>query len=117
MGDEKAGKQFCESYGLADTPRVSDPERTLYRALKLGRGRLGQLFGIRVWQRAVAAALQGHWPGSLKGDSFQMPGLFLIRNGEIVRTFRYETAADRPDYTEFVCGLSANEDDRTANCA
>ena len=114
MGDERAGEQFFESYGLADMPRISDPERTLYRAFKLRRGRLRQLLGIRVWRRAVAMALRGHWLGSLQGDSFQMPGLFLIRNEKIVRTFRYETAADRPDYTEFVCGLSADKDGDTA---
>ena len=117
MGDDLLGKKFFESYGLADMPRVADPERTLYRAFKLRRGRLRQLFGIRIWRRALSAALRGHWPGSLQGDSFQMPGLFLIRNGEIVRTFRYETAADRPDYAEFVCGLNANEDGVTAVCA
>jgi peroxiredoxin len=114
MGDERVGEQFFKSYGLEDMPRVSDPERTLYRAFALRRGTLRQLFGIRVWRQAVAAALRGHWPGSIKGDSFQMPGLFLIRNGEIVRTFRYKTAADRPDYTEFLCGLGAHEDADTA---
>jgi peroxiredoxin len=105
MGDEQAGKRFFESYGLADTPHISDPDRTLYRALKLQRGNLRELFGPRVWGRAVAAATQGHWMGALHGDSFQMPGLFLIRNGRIKRAFCYETAADRPDYTEFVCGI------------
>jgi peroxiredoxin len=117
MGDEQRGEKFLESYGLADMPRVADPERTLYRAFKLRRGRLGQLLGIRVWQRAISAALRGHWPGRLQGDSFQMPGLFLVRNGKIVRTFRYETAADRPDYAEFVCGLSANENSQATVCA
>ena len=114
MGDARAGEQFFESYGLAEAPRVSDPERTLYRAFQLRRGRLRQLFGLRVWRRAIATALRGHWLGWLQGDSFQMPGLFLIRNGRIVRTFRYETAADRPDYAEFVCGLSADKDIDTA---
>jgi hypothetical protein len=115
MGDERAAEQFFDSYGLADMPRVSDPERTLYRAFKLRRGRLSQLLGVRVWRRAVATALRGHWLGSVRGDPFQMPGLFLIRNGKTVRTFRYETAADRPDYTEFVCGLSADEVGDTAD--
>ena len=117
MGDERKSENFFDSYGLANASCVSDPERTLYRAFKLRRGRLRQLFGIRVWRRAVSAALRGHWPGSLQGDSFQLPGLFLIRNGEVMRTFRYETAADRPDYAEFVCGLTANADGFTAVCA
>ena len=117
MGDDRLGEKFFKSCGLADVARVADPDRTLYRAFKLRRGRICQLFGFRVWRRAISAALRGHWPGSLQGDSFQMPGLFLIRNGEVVRTFRYETAADRPDYAEFVCGLTANADGFTAICA
>jgi peroxiredoxin len=116
MADERAGKEFFASYGLADTPRISDPERVLYKSLKLGRGGLIQLFGFRVWRRAVYAARRGHWPGWLRGDAFQMPGLFLIRNGRVVRAFRYETAADRPDYAEFVCGLSAGEEDQGGVC-
>ena len=114
MGDERAGEQFFTSYDLSDSPRISDAERTLYRAFRLRRGRLGQLFGVRVWWRAIAAAWRGHWPGRLQGDGFQMPGLFLVRNGRIVRTFRYETAADRPDYVEFICGLSADHHDDSA---
>jgi peroxiredoxin len=112
MGDDPEGERFFASYGLKDTPRISDPQRTLYRAFKLRRGALGQLFGIRVWLRAIAAAFRGHYPGLLHGDGFQMPGLFLIRNGRILRAFRYKSAADRPDYAEFVCGLSDASDDK-----
>jgi peroxiredoxin len=110
MDDDEAGELFFAAHNLDDVPRVSDPDRTLYRAFKLRRGQLRQLFGTRIWTRALAAARQGHWPGLLRGDSFQMPGLFLIRDGEIMRSFRYETAADRPDYADFVCGLSDNDD-------
>jgi peroxiredoxin len=109
MGDDRAGEQFLASFGLTETPRISDPERTLYRAFKLRRGRLAQLFGFSVWRRAIEAASRGHLPGLLKGDGFQMPGLFLIRNGRILRAFTYETAADRPDYSEFVCGLTTGD--------
>jgi len=105
MGAEQAGEQFFAAYGLEDTPRVSDPERTLYRAFKLRRGRLGQLLGFRVWYRGVEAAMHGHWPGWPQGDGFQMPGIFLLRNGQVIRAFRHETTADRPEYAEFVCGL------------
>ena len=109
MGDDRAGEQFLASYGLMQTPRISDPERALYRAFKLRRGRLAQLFGIRVWGRAIEAASRGHLPGLLRGDGFQMPGLFLIRNGRILRAFTYQTAADRPKYSEFVCGLATDD--------
>ena len=105
MGTEQAGERFFAAYGLENTPRVSDPERTLYRAFKLRRGRLGQLLGFRVWYRGVEAAMRGHWPGWLQGDFFQMPGILLLRDGQVVRAFRHATAADRPEYAEFVCGL------------
>jgi hypothetical protein len=29
-----------------------------------------------------------------------MPGTFLIHNGKILRAYRHETSADRPDYCE-----------------
>ena len=38
--------------------------------------------------------------GKLVGDGFQMPGVFLLRNGRIEKAFRHQTAADRPDYCE-----------------
>ena len=39
--------------------------------------------------------------GGLDGDGFQMPGAFVIKDRAIVRAFRHETAADRPEY----CGM------------
>jgi hypothetical protein len=36
--------------------------------------------------------------GRLAGDGFQMPGVFLIFKGEVIRSYRHHTAADRPDY-------------------
>ena len=38
-----------------------------------------------------------------------MPGLFLIRDGEIIKGYRHTNAADRPDYENFVrVGLAEN---------
>jgi hypothetical protein len=36
--------------------------------------------------------------GRLMGDGFQMPGVFLVHHGVVLRSFRHETAAQRPDY-------------------
>jgi hypothetical protein len=35
-----------------------------------------------------------------------MPGVFLIRDGRVVRRFLHATAADRPDYAE-LCRIPA----------
>lgn len=105
MGSEEHGARFFAKYGLADVPRVSDPDRTLYRAFGLPRGSLGDLFGPKVWWRGFQAAiLDRHGVGTLVGDGFQMPGVFLIFHGEVLRSYRHQSAADRPNYMALVTG-------------
>ena len=36
--------------------------------------------------------------GKVIGDSFQLPGVFLVHHGEIVKAFRHESVADEVDY-------------------
>lgn len=105
MGTEEHGARFFAKYGLQDVPRVSDPERSLYRAFGLPRGSFGDLFGPKVWWRGFQAAILGrHGVGMLAGDGFQMPGVFLIFHGEVLRSYRHQSAADRPNYVALVTG-------------
>jgi hypothetical protein len=106
MGDDASAREFFAKYGLDDVARVSDPDRELYRAFDLRRGSPWQLFGLRVWWRGfVAGVLGGHGVGALAGDGFQMPGVFLMRDGRIERAFRHQSAGDRPEYETLACGL------------
>lgn len=105
MCGERDAERFFARYGLEDVQRISDPERTLYRAFGLPRGRFGDVLGPKVWWRGFqAGVLGGHGVGRLMGDGFQMPGVFLIFHGEIVRSYRHQSAADRPDYLALVTG-------------
>jgi peroxiredoxin len=98
QSSEEEAEPFFAGYGLDDVARISDPGLGLYRAFGLRRGQLSQLLAPTVVARAGAALLRGHGPGRPQGDTRQMPGVFLLRDGEIVASFRHETAADRPDY-------------------
>lgn len=98
MGTAESFAGFAASYGMGDVAAVSDPERRLYRGLGLRRGRLGQLFGWSVWWRGAKSFFEGHHPGALEGDGTQMPGVFLIHQGRVVRRFVHGNAAERPDY-------------------
>jgi peroxiredoxin len=98
MGTAASFATFATSYGLGDVPAVSDPERRFYRGLGLRRGKLRQLLGLSVWWRGLKSFLAGHRPGALEGDGTQMPGVFLIHQGRVVRRFIHANAADRPDY-------------------
>jgi peroxiredoxin len=100
MNDEQAQDLF-RKYGLNDVDRVSDPGQSLYRALGLTRGSAAQVMGPRTWWRGFKTAiLSGHLPGKPIGDVFQMPGAFVVEDGRILRAFRADTSAAKPDYCE-----------------
>jgi peroxiredoxin len=100
MGTAESFAAFAASFGMGEVAAVSDPERRLYRGLGLRRGRLGQLFGWSMWWRGAKALFEGHHPGALEGDGTQMPGVFLIHQGRVVRRFVHGDAAERPDYVK-----------------
>lgn len=104
--NDQEAKGIYQQYRLGDLPRVHDPERQLYRGLGLKRGKLWQLFGPSTWFSGFRAGiLERHGVGSLKGDGLQMPGLFLIHQGQILAARRHMTAAERPNYEAFACEI------------
>ena len=99
MGDDAGLATLVAKYGVGEAGRIADPGKSLYRAAELGRGNLAQLFGVRMWLRGLEAGVfAGHGVGKLAGDGFQMPGALVLRQGRIVRAYRHQDAADRPDY-------------------
>lgn len=104
MADDDLAAKFLSEYGLDDVTRVSDPGAALYRACGLERGTMGQILGWRVWWRGVTALVAGrHGIGRLVGDGLQMPGVFLLREGRVVRSFRHRHAGERPAYGALAC--------------
>src|SRR5262245_23618642 len=89
--------ELLDRYGLSDTDQFSDPQCRLFRSFELARGGWWQLLGPPIWWRGLTAIVR-HGLGAIDGDGFQMPGVFLLRGGQIVKAFRHRTAADRPDY-------------------
>jgi hypothetical protein len=102
MSSEQEASQILASYGLADVSRISSPDLSLYRAFGLGRGSLDRLLTPRVIARAIEALLNGNPIGMIAGDGLQMPGVFLLRHGKIVRTFVPESVETRPNYLQMV---------------
>ncbi|WP_265593547.1 peroxiredoxin-like family protein [Verrucomicrobium sp. BvORR034] len=98
MGEPAAFATFSGQYGLSDLPAVADPSRRLYGGLGLRRGKISQLLGWKVWWRGFQAFLRGHRVGKFEGDVTQLPGVFLIFRGGVLRRHFHQTSADRPDY-------------------
>jgi len=101
MESELQAEHFFEKYGLSGVARISDPEKELYEAFSLQRATFEQAFGWKSWLRGIDAGLfKGLWVGKETSDGWQMPGAFLIYRSEIIKSFRHESVADRPDYCD-----------------
>lgn len=100
--DELEAQNQLNKFGLGDIPHISDPEKILYKKFKLRKGNFIQLFGPKIWFRGMLAGMfKGLGVGKEMGDSMQMPGLFLMFKGQIVKEFIHKSAADRPEYVHF----------------
>ncbi len=99
MSEEPEAAESFARYGLRDVPRISDPACELYRAFGLARGSWRTMFSPAVWKRAFRAGiLEGRGIGAPRGDTFRMPGVFLIHQGLPLESYRHSSPADRPDY-------------------
>lgn len=112
MGSDEDGERLLRRYGLHEVPRVSDKQRSLYRAFGLPRGTLSELFGPWVWWRGMQVGLfNGHGAGKRIGDGFQMPGVFLLFHGQVIGSYRHQSIADRPNYQAMVATAGAPQVD------
>jgi peroxiredoxin len=107
MAPKKAvAEKFFRKYKLYPIDHIADPEKELYRAFGLGRGTPAQLFGLMNWIRGFeAGVVEGHGFAHHNediGDGFQMPGVFVLHQGEIKHSYIHEHAWDRPDYEAIV---------------
>ena len=102
MADRALAERYFQRYDLEGVAHISDPGCEFYTAFGLTKGNFQQLFGLRSWVRGFEAGiLDGHGVGSRQlGDGFQMPGIFVLFEGEVREAFVHKLASDRPDYSQ-----------------
>jgi peroxiredoxin len=101
MTDNSTAERYFNRYNLGEAVHISDPEKKFYQGFGLLKGNFNQLFGLQSWIRGFSAGVvEGHGVGAQLGDGFQMPGIFVISQGEIKESFIHKLASDRPDYLE-----------------
>ncbi|MBL4648127.1 MAG: redoxin domain-containing protein [Aureispira sp.] len=105
MSEESYGDQYFKEYNLESEEHVSDPDMTLYEYFGLQKGTFRELYGLKVWSRAINLEFGLETKKPL-GNMKQMPGVFILKSGAIVNSFIHKSAADKPDYLEvskFIC--------------
>lgn len=100
MSDATTANRYFAKYKLDKVAHVSDPHCRFYQAFGLTKGTARQLFGLQSWIRGFQAGiLEGHGVGMQQlGDGFQMPGVFVVQQGQITAKFVHRLAGDRPEY-------------------
>lgn len=103
MSDNDTAEKFFKKYKLTGTTHISDPDCRYYAEFGLTKGNFTQLFGLRSWMRGFQTAIvKQHGMAPPIGDGFQMPGVFVIQDGEIQEAFIHKFSSDRPDYEKLV---------------
>ncbi len=108
MTENNIAERYFNRYELPGVAHISDPECHFYAAFGLVKGSMTQLFGLQSWIRGFQAGImEGHGIGPMLGDGFQMPGVFVLQEGQVVESFLHKLASDRPDYLELArcCGV------------
>jgi peroxiredoxin len=102
MHPEAQAAAFFARYGVSDLERVSDPERTLYRAFGVPRARPTSWLSMGSLRHYLAAIRRGHLPKLVGGDLTQMPAVVRIVDGRIDRDLRDVGFAARPDFDDLL---------------
>lgn len=104
MLSEDLAQKYLKKFDLAELDYVSDEESLLYKAFQLTRGSFSQLFGLKVFIKGIYLWItkKAFITSSVGTDVYQMPGIFLIKNGKIAKQFKYDSVADEPPFADFI---------------
>jgi thiol-disulfide isomerase/thioredoxin len=103
MSSTNEGTKMLENYGLGGVAHISDPNQELYKLFSLDRGSLLQHFGPTVLKKGLKD-LFVHGVGGIKGDGFQMPGVFMINKNGVISSYRHSTVADDVNFEKLAQG-------------
>lgn len=106
MATNEIAEKYFEDFNLKGVEHISDPSSNFYRAFGLGKGTFNQLFGLSTWIRGYDVVVNKKIPiksaNSNLGDSFQMPGVFILQGGAVKEAYIHKLASDRPNYTKLM---------------
>lgn len=102
------GERFFSRF-WPEARAIADRDGFFYAAFGLGRGRLKQLFGPVVFMSAIRAMRAGHSIGRPTGDIFRMPGIYIVKGADIVRSMPLADAGEHVDVEALLKGHGSAE--------
>jgi len=106
MSDEVHANLYFERFNLQNCLHICDPTMQFYERFGLKKASYRKLIGfqnfIKGFNGAVVKGYGLKYGDTLLGDVKQMPGVFLILNDKIIRSFIHNNTYDKPDYLSFL---------------
>ncbi len=103
MAENDVADNYFKKFDLVGVKHISDPDCRYYASFGLMKGSFTQLFGLQTWIKGFSnKAKYGNEMGKHLGDSFQMPGSFMLYQGEIIERHIQKMASEQPDYERFI---------------
>jgi peroxiredoxin len=103
MHPEPQAAAFFARYGVQDLQRVSDPNRTLYRAFDVPTAAPSSWLSLGSLRHYLSAIVGGgHLPWLAGGDVGQMSAVVRIVDGRIDRDLRAAGFDVRPDFDDLL---------------
>jgi hypothetical protein len=103
MAEPAVAEEYLSRFNLADVEHISDVHCHYYIHFGLMKGTFSQLFGLQTWIKGFSLQSKyGNEFGKHLGDSFQMPGVFMIHERVVKEKFVHRSVADRPDYEKLL---------------
>jgi hypothetical protein len=109
QADPEQARRFFEKHA-PEARVVCDPAKSFYDALELKHGSMTEMFGPRVWACAMRAMAKGNsvGVGSVIGDPWTMPGVFLVEgDGSATWQHHFAHAGDHPDWSSIPAKVRA----------
>ena len=100
MAEFQEASELFEKYEFRDIHHVSDVDNKYYQEFGLSKGDFKQLFGFKSWLGMGRATIKGNRPDKVMGDPTQLPGIFLLENDKIEKSFIYSSVGDYPNYLD-----------------
>lgn len=99
QGTVEDGEVFFEKF-WPEARAVADKHQYFYQAFGLTQGNVTEVLGLEVWVCSIRAAMKGNFMGMPVGDTWMMPGLFLVQDQEIVWQHKYRHVGDHPNFSK-----------------
>lgn len=104
LGTPEIAQAHFAYYGIPEVERIHDPDARTYREFGLGREHPARSLINRkvLWGWFIRGDIFRYGIGKIETDGHQMPGVFFLRDGKIIRTFRHSNTSDQPDYLKLI---------------